>query len=241
MKIRFNLRKLLKNRLFISCSVLLIITAIVLTSVYLIPEKQLPVAENTPESSQTSNGVNVNVPTSISNNISSGTAEPTTTPSDIVIDVGGNTSTNKDSNNQTPAKQGEKPVTKSSPSQSKPSGIVIGGKTSESKYDCHTPNHHCANAENHAYITNLELEGCPLCGSHSCPSFYALDEWGYTTYNIRKCPKYNVYKDPVYYCQDCEKKTGDGSNGTCVQFLHACNCPNCGEYVEANTCHTCKE
>lgn len=107
-------------------------------------------------------------------------------------------------------------------------------------YDCGTPGHHCDGPETHAYVLNLELKGCPYCGEHDCPSFYAVDEWGNTCYTPGKCPKYDVRKDPVYYCQTCGKKCGDGRNGTCVQFVNACNCPNCGELVEAWTCHTCE-
>ena len=43
------------------------------------------------------------------------------------------------------------------------------------------------------------------------------------------------------YCQKCGKACGDGTNGTCVQFVSACHCPICGEHVDRRTCHTCKE
>lgn len=108
-------------------------------------------------------------------------------------------------------------------------------------YDCGVAGHHCDGPETHAYILNLEIEGCPYCGSHSCPSFYATDEWGNSCYTPSKCPKYDAHKDPAEYCQECGKHCGDGSNGTCVQFVESCNCPNCGEWVEVNTCHTCKK
>lgn len=118
-------------------------------------------------------------------------------------------------------------------------GITIGGGQAE-KYNCGTPGHHCDGPETHAYIVNLELDGCPYCGKHDCPSFYAVDQWGNTCYTPSKCPKYDIHKDPVYYCQDCGRPTGDGSNGTCVQFVNACYCPDCGEWVEGWTCHTHK-
>lgn len=119
-------------------------------------------------------------------------------------------------------------------------GITIGGGQAE-KYDCGVAGHHCDGPETHAYVTNLELQGCPYCGKHDCPSFYATDEWGNTCYTPSKCPKYDIKKDPAEYCQDCGKKLGDGRNGTCVQFVVADNCPNCGAWVEAWKCHTCKE
>ena len=65
-------------------------------------------------------------------------------------------------------------------------GITIGGGTVP--YDCGTEGHHCDGPETHAYILNLELKGCKYCGSHSCPSFYAVDEWGNTCYTPSECP-----------------------------------------------------
>ena len=134
------------------------------------------------------------------------------------------------------------PITAKTPSDDRDGtvsgGIVIGNQPEP--YNCGTPGHHCDGPETHAYVLNLEKEGCPYCGKHDCPSFYATDEWGNTCYTPSKCPNYDVRKDPVYYCQTCGKKCGDGSNGTCVQFVNACNCPNCGEHVDSWTCHTCK-
>ena len=132
-----------------------------------------------------------------------------------------------------------KPISQNTPtdSGSGSSGMIGNGDTGE--YNCGTAGHHCDGPETHAYILNLELEGCPYCGSHSCQSFYAVDQWGNTCYTPSKCPKYNTHSDPVYYCQECGKACGDGRNGTCVQFVEACKCPNCGVWVESNTCHTC--
>ena len=141
-----------------------------------------------------------------------------------------------------PANDPVAPITEKTPSddvgEGKGGGIVIGDQPEP--YNCGTPGHHCDGPETHAYILNLEKEGCPYCGKHNCPSFYATDEWGNTCYTPDRCPSYYVHKDPVYYCQTCGKKCGDGSNGTCVQFVNACNCPNCGEHVDSWTCHTCK-
>ena len=135
-----------------------------------------------------------------------------------------------------------KPVEQTDPpKQDEPSsgGIVIGGNTPE-PYDCGTPGHHCDGPETHAYVLNLELSGCPYCGKHDCPSFYATDEWGQTCYTPSKCPSYDIQKDPVHYCQKCGKPCGDGSNGTCAEYNIDIDCPICGEHVEAWTCHSCK-
>lgn len=43
-------------------------------------------------------------------------------------------------------------------------------------------------------------------------------------------------------CSKCGKKEGDGTNGTCVQWLMKdVDCPNCGKHVQVRTCHTCNE
>lgn len=119
-------------------------------------------------------------------------------------------------------------------------GVVIGGGSQPKPYNCGVSGHHCESPETHAFILNLELEGCDYCGSHNCPSFYGTDEWGNAGLFPKLCPKYDIKKDPVYYCQDCGKKCGDGSGGTCVQFVNSDHCPNCGQWVEGWKCHTCK-
>ena len=84
----------------------------------------------------------------------------------------------------------------------------------------------------------MELEGCEYCGSHSCPSFYAVNEWGFTRYTPSKCPQYDVKKDALEYCQACGRKNGNGDNNTCQKWIVDFTCPICGELVKANKCHT---
>ena len=118
-------------------------------------------------------------------------------------------------------------------------GLIIGDYHEPAPYNCGIAGHHCEGPETHSYICELEQKGCEYCGSHSCPSFYAVDQWGQGCYTPSKCPKYDIHADPVYYCQTCHKPCGDGRNGTCVQFVVTCNCPNCGEHVPAWYCHYC--
>lgn len=172
--------------------------------------------------------------------------EPTIDPEEIPDDGSGITPEEPKPTEPTEPKPTEaKPVDPEKPTQ--PSveedddddgGINIGGGAAP--YDCGTDGHHCNGPETHAYILNLEMKGCKYCGSHSCPSFYAVDEWGNTCYTPSECPAYDVHDDPVHYCQKCGKACGDGTNGTCVQYVNACNCPSCGEHVDSWTCHTCK-
>ncbi len=117
-------------------------------------------------------------------------------------------------------------------------GIQIGGCESTAKYSCGSPKHHCDGPETHAYILNLELEGCPYCGSHTCSSFYAVDKWGNACYTPSKCPQYNKTKDSAEYCQACGRKNGNGDNNTCQKWIVDFTCPICGERVKANQCHT---
>lgn len=106
-------------------------------------------------------------------------------------------------------------------------------------YSCGVANHHCMSESEHVLIAESEAAGCKYCGSHSCPSFYATNRWGGATVDVTLCPMYDSHKDPSKYCQTCGKPKGDGTNGTCVNFLQAWNCPVCGKWVEAMTCHTC--
>lgn len=148
-----------------------------------------------------------------------------------------NTGTAAEKDN-TPATEAEPP--KAAEPENNGDGIQIGGSENDENYSCGCANHHCKTAENHAYVLNLELEGCPYCGSYSCPSFYAVNEWGYPRCDPSKCPQYNAQKDLIHYCQVCGKPVGSGQNGTCTQYINACECPFCGEHVESFTCHTCK-
>ena len=117
-------------------------------------------------------------------------------------------------------------------------GISIGGNAPvEEAYDCGCANHHCQNADFHASLINRELEGCPYCGSHSCPSFYAVNEWGYTKYDATLCPKYNADKDDALVCPDCGRSMWSPDNPTgCFRYLQDTQC-ECGELVPGNTCH----
>ena len=106
------------------------------------------------------------------------------------------------------------------------------------EYSCGKSGHHCESKETHSFIVSLEKKGCSICGSHSCKSFYAIDEWGNACYDISKCTKYSEKKDSNKYCDECAKKIGNGSKGTCVRFTVDTKCPDCGKAVKARTCHT---
>lgn len=120
--------------------------------------------------------------------------------------------------------------------EGKTGGISIGSGEATA-YSCGEKNHHCENAEYHAYIKNLELDGCPYCGSHNCASFYVTNEWGYTEYTPTKCPDYSKQKDNTEVCPRCGRAYWSQSNPTgCFSFLQDTVC-ECGETFLGNTCH----
>lgn len=140
---------------------------------------------------------------------------------------------------ETTTKKQEVATTKKTELTTKKPVTTTKTETTKAKpYSCGSKNHHCTTKEEHALIKSLEEKGCSICGSHSCRSFYAIDEWGNNCYDITKCPKYSEKKDPANYCEHCGKEIGLGDNGTCVRFTVDTKCPICGKTVPAKTCHT---
>ncbi len=99
-------------------------------------------------------------------------------------------------------------------------------------YSCGCKNHKCRSPLEHFDMVHDEILGCTICGSHECMRLY--------TGNDADCSAYVPPKYPDNCCQTCGKLLGDGTNGTCCQFLRDKECPRCGEFVTAWTCHTCK-
>lgn len=132
-----------------------------------------------------------------------------------------------------------KPITTTKAKQTTTTAAEVRPTEYTEVYNCGNPNHHCDGPATHSFITSLEEKGCPYCGKHDCPSFYAVDKWGQACYTPNQCPQYDIHKDPVYYCQDCGKPCGSGSSGTCVKYTVDIKCPYCGENVKAWTCHSC--
>ncbi len=236
-----------KKQIIIAGASLTVVLVLVLVFVFVgsIPEK-VPEAENTgAESTVSVSDISVEDPEKTDDTTSDTNQDVT----DGKIPDGATVLTpdEKIENVSASEPNGEKPATAEQPVTPIPlpdeggsSGVVIGGGEQPKPYSCGVEGHHCDGPETHAFILNLELEGCPYCESNKCASFYATDEWGNTCYTPSKCPKYDIKKDSVYYCQDCGKKCGDGKDDTCVQFVNSADCPNCGAWVESRTCHTCK-
>ena len=138
---------------------------------------------------------------------------------------------------QEPTTKKEEPTTrKEEPSTKKPEPSTT--EPAPTQYSCGSKNHRCKTPEDHEFLTSLEAKGCPICGSHSCKSFYVIDEWGNQSYDVTKCPEYKVEEDPAVYCDYCGRECGLGDNGTCVRFTVDTVCPICGKTVKAKTCHT---
>lgn len=234
-----NLTK--KNKIIISAVSGAAAVAVIVTVVLLAGGKTpLPVTPDS-ETSTPSSGVVVNLPTDDPTETESPAPTESEKDDKLVIDVGGDpespaSTPNNGGNNDNPVKTPDKPVDTKKPEQpannDNGGGLVIGGGDAAGDEQ---------KAAIEAWLRNLELEGCQYCGSHSCPSFYAKDEWGNPSLDVTLCPKYDERKDPIKYCQYSGKRTGDGTNGTCVRFVNDTHCPNCGKFVKANTCHTCDD
>ena len=135
-------------------------------------------------------------------------------------------------------KKTEPTTKKTEPTTKKTEPITVVDIDLDDKYSCGVKNHHCSSEADHQFICSLEQKGCPICGSHSCPSFYAVDEWGNSCYDMTECPEYSSHNNHTDYCEHCGKPIGLGDNGTCVRFTVDTVCPICGETVKAKTCHT---
>ena len=142
---------------------------------------------------------------------------------------------------QEPTTKREEPTTrKEEPTTKKQEPAPTTTEPAPTQYSCGSANHECKTPEDHEFLASLEAKGCPICGSHSCRSFYCIDEWGNQSYDITKCPKYKEEEDPAVYCDFCGRVCGLGDNGTCVRFTVDTECPICGKLVPAKTCHTHK-
>ncbi len=241
------MKKLLKNkrlRAVIGGTVALLL---VISVAYVISMQDKPSVSNSssePSASDTGQNIVIEAPDSTA----SSDAADVSAGNEIADDGSGLKPDEKISDSSTDENTGEKAQGTASPAkeanppkdseENNNGGIQIGGGESTPKYNCGSPNHHCAGPETHAFTLNLEDEGCLYCGSHSCPSFYAVDEWGNTCYTPSKCPKYDIKKDSVEYCQACGRKNGNGDNNTCQKWIIDFTCPICGELVKANECHT---
>ena len=240
-----HLEKLLQNKKLLAV-VVGAVALVLIIFVYVTTQDKPPVTDTMPEASASSTDTSVvfeplessEAPDAPDNGTASEIPDDGTglKPDESITTGSGKTNSREKAQEPAPPAKEADPPKKTE--NNNVGGIVIGGGKTESEYDCGCANHHCANADVHAYILNLEKEGCPYCGSHSCPSFYAVDEWGNTCYTPSQCPRYDITKDPVYYCQVCGRKNGNGDNDTCQKWIVDFTCPICGKLVKANECHT---
>ena len=172
-------------------------------------------------------------------------AESTTEKTETVIKLEEPTvekvTTTQKPTQQTSTVKPAEPVTQGNPagvSQGNRYEVIDNGNDSVNEYSCGKKGHHCDSKETHNFIVSLEKKGCPYCGSHSCKSFYTVDEWGNACYDATKCESYSAKNDPCEYCQECGKKVGTGSGDTCARFTVDTKCPECGKSVKGKTCHS---
>ena len=85
-----------------------------------------------------------------------------------------------------------------------------------------------------------QTKGCPICKDTDCPSLYGKDEWGQDDIDLSLCTDYSAEDDPLLVCTHCDKKKGNGENGTCIRYLEDTICEHCGAEVLLLECHTCE-
>lgn len=240
------MKKLLQNKRLLAIIGGAVTLIFVILIVYVTTQDKPPVSNPVPETSASTpdTSVTIELPENSETPDIPGNSNTNEIPDDgtglkpnenISIGSGKTNTGEKAQEPASPAKETDSPK---NTDNSNGGGIQIGDGDKNTKYNCGSPKHHCEGAETHAYILNLELEGCLYCGSHACPSFYAVDEWGNACYTPSKCPQYDKKKDAVEYCQTCGKKNGNGDNNTCQKWIIDFTCPICGKLVKANECHT---
>lgn len=109
-------------------------------------------------------------------------------------------------------------------------------------YDCGFEGHACKGENAHNALMERIAEGCPYCGKHDCPSFFALNSTLFTEYDPYACPEYDEHKDPTKYCQKCglpKSSAAESGEKCCFSFNVDGNCDRCGKPVKANECHEC--
>lgn len=97
---------------------------------------------------------------------------------------------------------------------------------------------YCSSEEDYKDLVARFNEPCDYCGKSCCKDTLYRTKNGMSAIDPRRCSEYDIYKDPLEYCQDCGLKKGDDG---CVKFMYDANCDDCGEWVEAMTCHHCKK
>ncbi|OGO91729.1 MAG: hypothetical protein A2Y17_13280 [Clostridiales bacterium GWF2_38_85] len=200
-----------KKTIIISASTLVLV-AVILTSLMLRHPQIEPPQQETSSTIETSS-VSPVVPEVTSSTTSTPTPSQTDNPSlnvDVKAGVTDSPSNGENGGNKATASVDQKPKPTTS---SNGGGINIGGEAPATD-----------NSETNAFIASLEAQGCPYCGKHDCVSFYTKDEWNNPCYNPKKCPQYDKHEDPLYYCQDCGKPIGDGTNGTCSPKISGSDC-----------------
>lgn len=116
--------------------------------------------------------------------------------------------------------------------------------TEYENYTCGFENHYCSSQGSHQRLMREIANGCYFCGKSECVSFYARNERGLTEQDKYLCPEYDVYRDPWFYCQKCNMPTWQTIQDVtkcCHSYIRSVNCYECGVWVEAFACHTCKQ
>ena len=222
-----------KTKMIFGAIVILLIFTVVTVLALKTGYKRPAILENSETISSQQSNLTVEIPT-----VSQSSSQPYV--QNLNVELNTTSQPSSSTSSKTPATNTAKPVITSTPSNSNSSSTIkIGDGGPTEPQDYIVDGRKFRNAENYSYWQNWMLKGCDYCGSHDCVAFFSVDAFGYTSYNWRNCPQYDIKKDPAIYCQICGKKGGDGRNDTCARYINGTNCPYCGVWVESRTCHTC--
>ena len=108
-------------------------------------------------------------------------------------------------------------------------------------YTCGFEKHTCTSDDQHEWFMGELADGCVVCGSSECPSFFTVNpQTLFIHMDITACPMYDIHNDPQFYCQTCGLPTlGESGDVCCHKYIADATCSWCGEPVKAHQCHEC--
>ena len=110
-------------------------------------------------------------------------------------------------------------------------------------YSCGFEKHTCFSQDNHEDFMMRLADGCTICGSSECPSFFTVDpQTLFIHMDITACPMYDIHNDPQFYCQTCGlPTTGKSGDKICLTCIAPTHCPYCKADMEVGKCHHCTQ
>ena len=110
-------------------------------------------------------------------------------------------------------------------------------------YTCGFEKHTCTSDDQHEWFMGELADGCVVCGSSECPSFFTVNpQTLFIHMDITACPMYDIHNDPQFYCQTCGlPTTGKSGETICLTCIAPTHCPYCKAGMEVGKCHHCTQ